>query len=127
MAPKDIVSLDSKARIVIPHSIRESIGVNIGEKLIIYSENRKIILEPSHEKKLLHLDILLADSPGSLAKAATALSNLGVDLVSTQSRSSNRGEAAIWSIECNPGKAKLSEIKKALGSVGSKVLSSSKK
>ncbi|MFH0927303.1 MAG: hypothetical protein V1822_01865, partial [Candidatus Micrarchaeota archaeon] len=90
-------------------------------------DKNSIIIEPAHEKKLLHLQIGLSDEPGSLAKAALALSKIKVDLVSTNSRSSRRGEIAVWSVECNPGGAKLSEIKSALAGAGAKIISSEQK
>ena len=120
-------SLDEKGRVVIPQSIRDNLNIKAGELLIVSSSNNSIIIEPAHEKKLLHLEIGLSDEPGSLAKAATALAKINVDLVSTSSRSSRRGEIAIWSVECNSGKTNLSQIKSALSSVGAKIISSSQK
>ena len=123
MPSKHTVNLDSKGRVVIPQSIRDSLGIKTGEKLIVSSDKNSIIIEPTHEKKLLHLEIGLSDQPGSLANAALALSKIKVDLVSTSSRSSRRGEKAIWSVECNPGKATISQIKKALANCNSKLIS----
>ncbi|MFA5108762.1 MAG: AbrB/MazE/SpoVT family DNA-binding domain-containing protein [Candidatus Micrarchaeia archaeon] len=120
-------SLDEKGRVVIPQSIRDNLNIKPGEILIVSSLNNSIIIEPAHEKKLLHLEIGLSDEPGSLAKAAFALAKINVDLVSTSSRSSRRGEIAIWSVECNAGKISVSQIKSALSSVGAKILSSSQK
>ncbi|MFH1306556.1 MAG: hypothetical protein ABIH83_02785, partial [Candidatus Micrarchaeota archaeon] len=113
-------------RIVIPQSIRGILNIKTGEKLLV-SYNKKtgaIIIEPAHEKKLLFLEIALSDSPGSLAKAASSLAKIKIDLVSTSSRSSQRGEAAIWEVQCNPGKTSISQIKSALSSSGAKLLSS---
>ena len=86
------------------------------------SSSKSLKIEPAHEKKLFRLRILLADSPGSLAHAASALAKLGVDLVSTQSHSSRRGEAAEWIVECNPGGKGTGEIKAALGKAGARLL-----
>ena len=127
MVSKHTANLDSKGRVVIPQSIRDELNIKEGEKLIISSEKNSIIIEPAHEKKLLHLEIGLSDEPGSLAKAASALAQLKVDLVSTSSRSSRRGELAIWSVECNPGKTKLPQIKHALSKAGAKIISSRQK
>ena len=123
MCAKFTSNVDSKGRVVIPQSIRDSLNIQTGEKLIISGENNSIIIEPAHEKKLLHLQIGLSDQPGSLAKAASALAKINVDLVSTNSRSSNRGEKAVWSVECNPGKTNIAQIKKALENCNSKLIS----
>ena len=124
MGAKYTTNLDSKGRVVIPQSIRDSLNLKEGEKLIVSSENNSITIEPAHEKKLLRMEILLSDEPGSLAKAAFALAKINVDLVSTSSRSSRRGEQAIWSVECSPGSIGMGEIKSALKDAGAKVLSS---
>jgi AbrB family looped-hinge helix DNA binding protein len=123
MCSKYISNLDEKGRVVIPQSIRETLGLAIGEKLIISSDSNSIIIEPAHESKLLELQIGLSDSVGSLAKASSVLAQLGVDLVSTSSRSSKRGELAIWGVQCNQAGNSISQIKKALANVGAKVIS----
>ena len=119
-------SLDGKGRVLIPQSVREAAGISNGEKLLVHfdPELRAIVIEPAHEKKLLTLEILLADQPGSLASAAGALAKLGVDLVSTRSHSSRRGEAALWEVECNPHSASVPAIKAALAKVGASLSSS---
>lgn len=119
--------MDEKGRVLIPQAIREAAGISTGEKLLAHFDRktRAIVIEPAHEKKLLHLEILLADRPGSLALAAKALSGLGVDLVSTHSHSSRRGEAALWEVQCNPKDASVSGVKAALAKAGA-TLSSSK-
>ena len=125
MAGKNVSTVDGKGRVLIPQSIRDAANIKSDEKVILEFDpaSGAITIEPAHEKKLLRLEILLADSPGSLAAAASVLAKLGVDLVSTQSHSSRRGEAAVWSVECNSGKASLSSIKSALAKAGAKIIS----
>jgi len=120
MASKNSSNLDEKGRVLIPQSIREKLNLKTGEKVLIEYDAalKAITIEPSYEKRLLHLAIALSDKPGALAHAATALSKIGVDLVSTQSHSSRRGEAAQWIVECNPQDATLPQIKAALAAVG---------
>ena len=125
MAGKNVSTVDGKGRVLIPQSIRDAANIKANEKVILEfdSTSGAITIEPAHEKKLLRLEILLADSPGSLASAASVLAKLGVDLVSTQSHSSRRGEAAVWSVECNSGKAAPASIKQALAKAGAKIIS----
>jgi len=118
--------LDSKGRVVIPQSMRDSLGIKDGDRLLISqdSETGEIVIAPSFEKKLFRLEIVLSDKPGALSHAAVALASLGVDLVRTQSRSSKRGDEAIWIVECNPGKNKAAAIAAALSKAGAKLSSS---
>lgn len=124
MPQKDVSSIDQKGRILIPQSIRDALNIKEGQKVILEldKEGKSVKIEPAHEKKLLKLEILLADSPGALAAAASVLAKLGVDLVSTESHSTKRGEAATWEVECNPLKVAVSELKPALSKVGAKLL-----
>jgi len=110
--------------VLIPQSIRDAANLKAGEKVVLeYDPSRKaVVLEPAHEKKLLRLTIALSDRPGSLASAASVLAKLGVDLVSTQSHSKQRGEAAVWEVECNPGKKSSPEIRAGLAKVGARLL-----
>jgi bifunctional DNA-binding transcriptional regulator/antitoxin component of YhaV-PrlF toxin-antitoxin module len=118
--------VDGKGRVLIPQSLRDVANLKQGEKVVLEfdSQRKAIVVEPAHEKKLLRLRILLADTPGSLAAAAWVLAKMGVDLVSTQSHSSRRGEAAEWEVECNPGGKSVSEIKAALAKAGARLSSS---
>ena len=119
-------SLDGKGRVLIPQAIRDAAGISTGEKLLVHFDPKShaIVVEPAHEKKLLFLEILLGDRPGSLASAAGALADLGVDLVSTHSHSSRRGEAAVWEVECNPRDASVTGVKAALAKAGARLSSS---
>ena len=125
MTGKSVSSVDGKGRVLIPQSLRDAANLKSGEKVVLEfdSKRKAVVIEPAFEKKLLRLEILLADSPGSLASAASVLAKLGVDLVSTQSHSSQRGEAAEWIVECNPGKAHAAVIKSALARHGARLLS----
>ncbi len=125
MVGENVSSLDSKGRVLIPQGLRDALNLKSGERVILEldTETKTIHLSPSHEKKLLRLRIQLDDRPGSLASAATALAGLGVDLVNTHSHSSERGERAVWTVDCNPGKASIPDIKKGLEKCWAKVLS----
>ena len=111
---------------LIPLSLRERIGLTSGEKVMVSADtaSKMLLIEPSHEKELLSLTIELGDQPGALAKAALALYDLNVDLVSTHSRSSRRGEVALWEVECNPRNASILQIKNALAKCGAKLAAS---
>ncbi|PIN98876.1 MAG: hypothetical protein COT90_02140 [Candidatus Diapherotrites archaeon CG10_big_fil_rev_8_21_14_0_10_31_34] len=107
--------IDSKGRIVIPNSFRESLGIKKGEKIIaeLDKENERIILFPL-ERKVKKMHIFLSDNPGSLAKAAEVLRKNKVDLVFTESRSTKRGKEALWSVVADFSKVNLAKVKKDL-------------
>lgn len=125
MAGENISSVDTKGRVLIPQGLREALNLKSGERVILEldAEAKVIRVSPSHEKNLLRLEIQLDDHPGSLASAATALADMGVDLVNTHSHSSERGERAVWVVDCNPGKSTVPDIKKRLEKCWAKVLS----
>ena len=126
MSGKNVSSIDEKGRVLIPQTLREQVGLTSGEKVLVSADpsSKTIFIEPAHEHNLLSLTIELADQPGSLASAAAALSLLGVDLVSTHSRSSQRGERAVWVVECNPRGATMAQIKAALAKCGASITGS---
>lgn len=121
---KNVSSVDSKGRVLIPQSIRDAANLGSNDKVVVEFDPhaRAVLILPAHEKKLLKLQIALSDSPGALAHAASALAALGVDLVSTQSRSSKRGEAAVWEVECNAAGRSVAQIRAALSKAGAKVV-----
>ena len=125
MVGENIFSVDTKGRVLIPQGLRDALSLKAGERVILELDTatKTIHLSPSHEKKLLRLQIMLDDKPGSLASAATSLAEMGVDLVNTHSHSSDRGEKAVWTVDCNPGKATVQDIKANLGKVWAKLLS----
>jgi AbrB family looped-hinge helix DNA binding protein len=126
MPLREVSYIDAKGRVLIPSSMRDVLNMKDGEKVVLEldSSGRTVKIEPAYEKKLLVLNILLGDRPGTLASAATVLADLGVDLVSTQSHSTRRGTAAVWEVECNPEKASMREIREGLAKAGAKLISS---
>jgi AbrB family looped-hinge helix DNA binding protein len=118
-----ISSIDKKGRILIPLSIRKELEIALGEKVMVSSspKDRTIAISALGEKRLLSLCIELSDKPGSLAKAALTLYELGVDIVSSRSRFLKRGEKAVWEVECKPNEAKIMQIKSALAKCGARL------
>ncbi len=125
MSLKEVSSLDGKGRVLIPSGMRDALNLKEGEKILLEldPEGRAIMIEPAYEKKLLILKIALSDKPGALAAAAAVLARLKVDLVSTNSHSTRRGEEAVWEVKCNPSGTSVSKLKEALSKAGARVLS----
>lgn len=106
------IKVDSKGRIIIPNSFRESLGIKFGENIEAYldRENERIILFPI-EKKTKKIVLLFGDVPGSLAKAAKILSKNNVDLVYTSSRSLKRRKEAEWEVIADFSKTSMEKLK----------------
>ncbi|MCX8196725.1 MAG: ACT domain-containing protein [Candidatus Micrarchaeota archaeon] len=119
--------VDSKGRVLIPQHMRQIAGILPNDKIILSlgKDANEITLRPAHEKKLLRLVIEISDRPGALAAAAAALAELKVDLVSSYSHSSKRGEVANWVVQCNPGNQSIQKIKARLAAAKARLLSAS--
>ena len=72
-------------------------------------DERKAQLIPfaDPKAKLVNFKITISDSPGALAKAASILAKYGVDLLSSESRTLQRGKIAEWNAIGDISKCKL--------------------
>ncbi|MFH1199524.1 MAG: hypothetical protein V1708_00495 [Candidatus Micrarchaeota archaeon] len=117
MASFERVRLDSKGRLLVPQVFRESLRLKEGAEvsLVLDEKSGHIILASSDEKGLMFITIEFSDAPGALANAAEVLARNQVDLISTESRSIQRGKKAEWRILCNVSAVKdLNGLKKEL-------------
>ncbi|MHA1271708.1 MAG: ACT domain-containing protein [Candidatus Helarchaeota archaeon] len=98
----DIVRIDERFRIVIPKSIRESLGLVQGMYLLINSDTDikeiRIIPFTAPNAKTINITITMEDFPGSLAKIASTLADLKIDLLLGESRIIQRKKIAQWFI-----------------------------
>lgn len=119
MARLENVRIDSRGRIVLPQHFRELLGLKPDDSAYVAldEQNRRILVSPASESNLVYLEILISDAPGSLAKAAAALGKAGVDLVSTESHSTVRGQQAVWRVTGKSAKP-LDSLKSALKKAG---------
>lgn len=58
----DITSLSSKGQIVIPNSIRKELGMEIGAKLIIFTDGDNLLIKPIRQPKLEKFKKLIKES-----------------------------------------------------------------
>ncbi|KYH38691.1 MAG: hypothetical protein AYL30_003350 [Candidatus Hecatellales archaeon B24] len=111
MRISEIARIDSRGRILIPSSVRSTLGLREEAYVMLIAdlESREIRLIPfaDPEAQLYELRILMNDIPGALAKAATKLAEIGVDLLSTQSRTIYRGRLAEWYAVVDLSKCKV--------------------
>lgn len=96
-----ILSIDDRGRIVIPYTIRKSLGITSKSQLMMTSdsERKEIKISPvGIGKNLLKFQITMRDEPGSLAKIATVFGNHGISLVYGESVILEKDKTALWTV-----------------------------
>ena len=97
-----IIKLDTRGRLVIPNEFRETLDLKEGDNVLISLDPKTntISISPIYgrENDLIKMEIEFGDSPGCLAKIATKLAELKIDLIMTESKSFERGAKARWDI-----------------------------
>ncbi len=116
MKISEIAKIDSKGRITIPLVMRESLGLLEGMYVLLLAdtESREIILTPvlPPSAELLELKVEIKDEPGALAKVATKLANLKIDMVTNRCATVKKGETAECLIIVDVSKALVREANK---------------
>ncbi len=91
-----IVKVDSKGRITIPQTMRESLGIEPGMlvALLADGDKKEIVINPilSENAKVLELNVDMIDKPGSLAKVIDKLAEYKIDIISNRCTSITRRE-----------------------------------
>jgi len=119
-----IIRLDTRGRLVIPNEFRESLDLKEGDNVLLSldSKTNTVTISPIYGKPrdLIQMQIEFGDTPGCLAKIAKKIADLKIDLIMTESKSSQRGTKARWDIIADISKTKksVSEIKQLLLQTG---------
>jgi len=97
-----IIRLDTRGRLVIPNEFREILDIKEGDEVLISLDRitDTITINPVYgkTKNLVNIEIEFGDTPGCLAKIAKKIADLKIDLIMTESKSSQRGKKARWDI-----------------------------
>ena len=97
-----IIRLDTRGRLVIPNEFREHLDLKEGDEVLMSLDSKTdtLIISPIYGEptNLVRMEIEFGDTPGCLAKIAQKIADLKIDLVMTESKSSQRGKKARWSI-----------------------------
>jgi len=115
-----ISRLDSRGRLVIPSEFRESLNLKEGDEVLISIDSKTdsltIIPTYGEQTDLAKMEIEFGDIPGCLAKIAKKIADMKIDLVMTESKSSQRGKKARWDIVADISKCScpFNEIKQLL-------------
>ena len=115
-----IIKLDTRGRLVIPNEFREALKLKEGDEVLIGLDLKTdtLTISPIYGKAtdLVKIEIEFGDTPGCLAKIAKKIADIKIDLIMTESKSSQRGKKARWSIVADISKSpyKINEIKQLL-------------
>ncbi len=120
MRMSEIVRVDSRGRVTLPSSIREAVRLSEGMYVMLIADLDKkevrIVPFAAPEARLVELHITFKDVLGALAGAAVVLAENGVDLLSSESRTLQRGGSAEWFAIADVSKCacKLEELKRKI-------------
>ena len=97
-----VIRLDTRGRLVIPNEFRETLNLKEGDEVLMSLDTKTdtLIISPIYgePKDLVRMEIEFGDTPGCLAKIAKKIAEMKIDLVMTESKSSQRGKKARWDI-----------------------------
>ena len=98
---------------MIPNEFRETLDLKEGDEVILSldSKTNTINISPvyGNQSDLVKMEITFGDSPGCLAKIASMIASMKIDLVMTESKSFQRGKKARWFV--------IADISKSLYSI----------
>jgi AbrB family looped-hinge helix DNA binding protein len=115
-----IIKLDTRGRLVIPNEFREIFDLKEGDEVLISLDKKTdtLTISPIYgkPKDLVKISIEFGDTPGCLAKIAQKIAELNIDLIMTESKSSQRGKKARWDIIADISKCtnSINQIKQFL-------------
>ncbi|ESQ23420.1 MAG: ACT domain-containing protein [Acidilobus sp.] len=115
-----LVKVDSKGRITIPQTIRESLGIEAGMlvAMLADAEKKEIIVSPimAENAKVVQIEVTMQDRPGALAKVTSKLSDLKVDIIANRCTSITRREEGecTFIVDISQSSTDVEGIRKAL-------------
>lgn len=115
-----LVKVDSKGRITIPQTIRESLGIEAGMlvAMLADTEKKEIIVSPimAENAKVVQIEVTMQDRPGALAKVTSRLSELKVDIIANRCTSITRREEGecTFIVDISQSTTDVEGIRKAL-------------
>ncbi|TFF91013.1 MAG: hypothetical protein EU548_00110 [Promethearchaeota archaeon] len=114
-----ILSLDNRGRIVIPHTVRKTLGIQASSQIMLIadSETKEVKIKPIGmvTDSPIKFRITMEDSPGSLGKIATTFGKYGISLVYGEALTVEKDKVAVWTvIGPSPDKIGLEKFKEIL-------------
>ena len=65
----EVASVSTKGQVVIPGSIRKSLGITSGSKLVVMTDGENVLMKPIHPPRIESFEALLEESRKSAADA----------------------------------------------------------
>ena len=115
-----IIKLDTRGRLVLPNEFREMLNLKEGDEVIVSLDSKTdtLTISPIYGKPtdLVKMEIEFGDTPGCLAKIAKKIADMKIDLIMTESKSSQRGKKARWDIiaDISKSSSSVNQIKQNL-------------
>jgi len=114
-----VLSLDDRARIVIPQSIRKSIGLTIDSKIMLVAdtEKKKIEIIPvaiGKTQNPLKLKITVKDVPGALGKISTLFGNMGLSILYCEAIVAEKDKIGIITVIIPSSEYEIEKLKRIL-------------
>ena len=118
-----ILTIDERGRIVIPQIVRKSLGITTNSQLMMISdsETKEIKITPvglRSESDLIKLRISMGDTPGALAKLATAFGNLKLSMMYSEAVIVEKDKTAVWTVISESPNFPIEELEKILKEKG---------
>ena len=119
-----IIKLDTRGRVVIPNEYREILDLKEGDEVLLGLDRKTdtLTINPIYgdSRNLVNIGLEFGDTPGCLARIAQRIAELNIDMIMTESKSSQRGKKARWDIIADISKSKksINEIKQLLLQTG---------
>lgn len=100
MRNSNITKMDSKGRILIPKHLRKFMKAENGTEIVLIPDNEstQVKLMPLIRSKTVEFKIVIDDVPGSLARIADLLSDYGVNIIMSESRTLSKKRLAEWNV-----------------------------
>jgi AbrB family looped-hinge helix DNA binding protein len=119
MKQSEVLKIDSRGRIVIPRSMRDSLGLKANSHIMLISnpdqnELRMIPLPFTEEKNFLRLRIIIPDKPGALSQCANVFGKLGLSLLFGQEVILRKNFEAEWTVVCPVPEISMEDFKEKL-------------
>jgi AbrB family looped-hinge helix DNA binding protein len=119
MKETEILKIDARGRIVIPRSMRKSLGLKENSHIMLIadsegSELRIIPLPFSDEQAFMRIRIIIPDEPGALSRVAKTFGDLGLSLLYGQTVVIQKGVTAEWSVISPVPEMPVEEFKRQL-------------